>query len=314
MQVEMRARIGAGVGICVCALLLACGGGTAPAPPAADQPAEAPERPVEVYSYPPPVSGNHDEVNLGAFDLVDGIAWRGDAGTVVWATSAAIASPGLAASACPVTLARSIALLRDARYVEVTIDAAGRSDYYAAGSQYAGTSREREAGGRNWRVDLESRDAKRIAGEVVHRERGRLRFDLPILAPEPVAMSAGDQMDHGYEAAGPLSPNEAAVVAAYVELRDAAAARDWPALLAAQGFDDDLARKIRGLPGIDDDLAAHADRFLSPGAPEETTLYATAGGVGARGTNSRGEAFFNFYQLAPCGDRLMLVGIGENPQ
>jgi len=58
-------------------------------------------------------------------------------------------------------------------------------------------------------------------------------------------------------------------------------------------------RKLRGLDGIAEDLERHADRFLDPGDPEEVSLYATIAGIGARGTNSRGEAFFNFYQFAP---------------
>ena len=36
--------------------------------------------------------------------------------------------------------------------------------------------------------------------------------------------------------------------------------------------------------------------------------------VGARGKNPKGSAFFNFYEFSPCGDKLVLVGIGENPQ
>jgi len=306
------------LGLATALLLAGCGGGAPPPPPgtaaATAGPAEAAEPPIEAYQYPPTVSGNYDEINVGTFDLVDGIAWQEEAGTVVWATSEPIASPALAGSACPVALARSIALLRDASWVEVTIDAKGKSNYHAAGTQYAGSSREQEVGGKYWQVDVERREAERISGAVTHRTRGRFDFDLAILRAEPAALSEGERMDHGWDAAGPLTPDADAAKAAYLKLRDAARAHDWPAFLAAHGYDADLVRKLRGLDGIAEDLERHADRFLSPGDPEEVSLYATIAGVGARGTNSRGEAFFNFYQFAPCGDRLVLVGIGENPQ
>jgi hypothetical protein len=37
-------------------------------------------------------------------------------------------------------------------------------------------------------------------------------------------------------------------------------------------------------------------------------------GVGGRGTNSKGEAFFNYYEFTPCGGKLILTSIGLNPQ
>ena len=60
------------------------------------------------------VKGEFSEVNIGTFDLVDGIAWAVDGGTVVYAVSKPIASSTLASAACPVTMARSLAAVRDA--------------------------------------------------------------------------------------------------------------------------------------------------------------------------------------------------------
>jgi hypothetical protein len=36
--------------------------------------------------------------------------------------------------------------------------------------------------------------------------------------------------------------------------------------------------------------------------------------VGAGGVNSKRAKFTNYYQFAPCGGKLVLVGIGLNPQ
>jgi hypothetical protein len=85
-------------------------------------------------------------------------------------------------------------------------------------------------------------------------------------------------------------------------------------MLAAQGFDAQQIGAIQGLPGIEADLQAHKDRFLTPGAPEEPRVSPGEGGVLGGGTNSRGEGYKNWYQFAPCGDALVLIGIGENPQ
>ena len=83
-------------------------------------------------------------------------------------------------------------------------------------------------------------------------------------------------------------------------------------MLAAQGFSAAQIEAIRGLSGINADLAAHAGRFLDPGVPEE--VLAATGQVGARGKDPAGKAFYNFYEFSPCGEKLVLVGIGENPQ
>ena len=88
------------------------------------------------YTYPAPVKGHYKEINIGEFDLVDGIAYpaSGGGGTVVYATNKPIASPMLTDSACPMTQARVLTELRNGRFVEVTLDAAGRSKYFAAGN------------------------------------------------------------------------------------------------------------------------------------------------------------------------------------
>jgi hypothetical protein len=53
---------------------------------------------------------------------------------------------------------------------------------------------------------------------------------------------------------------------------------------------------------------------MEPGAPEGATIEPGTIRVGGKGKNSKGAAFFNFYFFAPCGETLVLVRIGENPQ
>ncbi|HVR93326.1 MAG TPA: hypothetical protein VHI75_05745, partial [Casimicrobiaceae bacterium] len=52
------------------------------------------EEKVAAYTYPAPVKGHYKEINIGEFDLVDGIAYpaTGGAGTVVYVTEKPIAS------------------------------------------------------------------------------------------------------------------------------------------------------------------------------------------------------------------------------
>src|SRR5690242_15478077 len=68
-----------------------------------------PEKPPP-YKYPAPVKGDFHEINLGNFDLVDGVAYpaKGGAATVVYVTSKPMASPLLSDSPCPMTQARSL--------------------------------------------------------------------------------------------------------------------------------------------------------------------------------------------------------------
>jgi len=130
--------------------------------------------------------------------------------------------------------------------------------------------------------------------------------------PAMKELTEGERINGVRPAEGRRTPAEAELIAAYNEQRRAAKAGDLTAVLAAQGFSAAQIASIRGLPGISADLAAHAGRFLDPGVPEEV-LTAT-GQVGARGKDPAGKAFFNFYEFSPCGEKLVLVSIGENPQ
>src|SRR6188474_1396995 len=60
---------------------------------------------ADTQAAPALVKGKFSEVNIGTFDLVDGIAWAIDGGTVVYAVSKPIASSTLVSAACPVTMA-----------------------------------------------------------------------------------------------------------------------------------------------------------------------------------------------------------------
>ena len=302
------------------ALLALCGCGT-PSPggggTTASAPAKAPatEAAPAPYTYPAPVKGHYEEVNTGSFDLVDGIAYTASGGgTVVYVTEKTIASPVLAGSTCPMTQARALTLLRNAAYLEVTLDASGGSSYFAGGTPYAGQGREEDVGGGYWKIAGGELSDGRIAGTVSYKGRGQFEFDLPVFKPGVNEVSEGDRVKGQRADETRRAPSEAEATAAYTTLRRAALAKDLKAMLAAQGFDAKQVASIRGLPDIDADLAAHADRFLDPGTPEEPSVGPGQGSVGGRGKNSKEAAFFNYYQFAPCGDKLVLVGIGENPQ
>jgi hypothetical protein len=308
--------------VCAATLLMACGSpenktaaptGTAaaattvaPAPPAAPPP----------FEYAAPVKGHYKEINTGDFDLVDGLAYPAPAnqGTVVFVTSKPIASPVLSGSTCPMTEARAISLIRDASWAEVTIDAAGRSKFYGAGTQYDGSSRSTDVGSREWTIKGGKPADGKIAGTVAYRGRGTFEFTLPVFTPQMTEVSESDVMDGKRYATDRRTPTEAELTKAYTDMRKAALAMDLKTMLELQGFDAKQVQAIRGLPGIEAGLAAHADRFLDPGTPEEPSLEAGYGGIGGRGKNSKGAAFFNYYYFAPCGNRLLLTGIGLNPQ
>jgi len=296
-------------------LLAGCG-----APPqSSEQPAPDRQSPAnrqakaQPYNYPPPVKGHYAEVNTGDFDLVDGLAYGAAASpVVVYAVSKPVASPVLSAE-CPMTEARALTALRDAGWIEVALKDDGSSDYFAAGTAFAGSSRETEVGGHYWKSRLDKHDGKAV-GAAHHKEHGGFDFDLPLRRPALSQISASEAADgHRGDTSDP-QPEEGAIVAAYQKLREAAAARDLGRFLAEQGYSEAQAAAVRGLAGIEEDFAVFADRFLTPGAPEETQIEPGYGGVGARGTNSKGAAFFNFYGFVPCGSRLVLVDIGENPQ
>ncbi len=296
--------------------LSSCGESTPPSEPTK---AAAVSAPPAAYTYPPPVSGHVADVNTGTFDLVDGIAVpaRGVPATVVYVTSKPIGSPLLARSQCPQTQARALTLLRDAGYVEVVPDAKGRSTHYLEGTPYGGRGRSESVSGREWKISIATADA-RARGEVVRRDRGRFSFDLALLPP-PAAdseVSESERWAAGYASWGGNAPVPTAeqALAAYDRVHAAAAKGDLAAYLERQGFAPTDIESLRGLAGMDADFAAHRDRFLEPGAGEVSTLAAGFASVGARGTNSKGEAFANYYEFTPCGDALVLTSIGLNPQ
>lgn len=305
---------------------VACGGkepgpvthGTAGAAAAASPAAEA--RP-EPYTYPAPVSGHYKEVNTGEFGLVDGLAWgptrAGE--TAVYVTDKPIASPILGAT-CPMAEARALSLLRNARWNEVDLDAAGKSRYFSAGTHYDGTSRSEDVGSHDWkfvRRDERSGSGERIAGKVIHEDYGSFEFDLPVRQPAVLEVSEVERMDGGLYRTDMPTPDATAVVATFAKIRAAALAKDLAGWLAAQGFSAAQIAAIRGLEGIDADLEQHALHFLSPETrkgEEETEMHTGEGYVRAEGANSAGAKFINYYYLVPCGDRLLLGTIGENPQ
>jgi len=267
------------------------------------------------YTYPAPAKGHFKEVNVGEFDVVDGIAYTatGNAGTVVYVTSKAIASPLLADSACPMTRARALTELRNASYMEVTLNSKGISKYFAAGTAFNGSSKDTSPGGRYWQSRLKQ-DASHATGMVVHRTDGHFEFDMPVYTPQVNEFSEGDSSDGlRYDKALP-KPTEAAVNAAFKALHDAALKKDLKALLAAQGFDKKQVAAIRGLDGVDGDFAIYADRFLTPGNPDDFTARPGTAYVHTLGVNSKGKKFANYYHFVPCGTQLVMVRIAENPQ
>src|SRR4029453_19102206 len=148
------------------------------------------EEKVPPYAYAAPVKGHVKEVNIGEFDLVDGIAYPAlnGAGTVVYVASRPIASPMLVDSACPLSQARALATLRKANYAEVTLDAKGKSRYFAAGTPSSGSLTSLSP--REWTSALKA-DAGKAAGNVVHRHYGKFEFDLPL------SRASVDQMTYG---------------------------------------------------------------------------------------------------------------------
>ena len=270
------------------------------------------------YTYPAPVKGIIHEGNIGRFDLVDGIAYvAGDgAGTVVFASSKPIASPMLAGSPCPMTEARSIEILRNASWAEVTANAKGNSKYFAFGKAFGGSTFDQSPGGREFRVYRRPSSPNRIVGTAVHRSYGDFKFDLPIALPEVREVSEMNISDGRKSDETAPRPAEAAVTAAYLAVREAALAKNAKGILAPQGFGEKTIAAIRGLDGIDADLAVFADRFLQPGTPTPGEFTARPGTAYVRteGVNSIGKKFANYYHFNSCGSRLVLVAISENPQ
>src|SRR5580765_1019018 len=123
-----------------------------------------PESKVPPYASRAPVKGHIKELNIGEFDLVDGIAYPSmSGGTVVYVASKPIASPMLVDSACPLTQARALAKLRNASFGEITLDAAGRSKYFSAGTPFGGGLNDLTP--RDWSSTLKT-DAGGASGSV----------------------------------------------------------------------------------------------------------------------------------------------------
>jgi hypothetical protein len=266
---------------------------------------------VPPYAYAAPVKGRVKEVNIGEFDLVDGVASvaPSGAGTVVYVTSRPIASPMLVDSACPLALARAMSTFRKASYAEVTFDAKGRSRYFAAGTPSDGSLTDLSP--RAWTSVLRT-DGGKAAGNVVHRRYGRFEFDLSPSHPGVDELSYGDRQKERKLAATTPTPSEKAVIAAYVAVRDAVHGKDMKATLSAMGFDPKQVVAIRGMDGIDADFEVFAKRFLAPGTPVEPWARPGEGQVVGEGTRANGsKAYRNGYYFDLCGDRLVLTGISE---
>jgi hypothetical protein len=294
-------------------LLLGCGNeqGTGGGAPKADAGArKAVEAKPAPYTYPAPVKGHVKEVNIGEFDLVDGIAYpsRAGSGTVVYVASKAIASPMLVDSACPLTQARALSKLRNASFAETTLDAAGRSKYFSAGTPFGGSLTDLTP--RDWSSTLKT-DASRAAGSVTHRQYGKYEFDLPVSNPKFDQISDGDRQQKRKLPATTPKPGAQAITAAYVALRDAALKKDLKATLSALGFDAKQSVAIRGMDGIDADFLVFADRFLTPGTPGDPWDKPGAGQVRGEGLKASGKKYFNDYYFDVCGDRLILTAVVE---
>jgi hypothetical protein len=265
---------------------------------------------VPPYAYPAPVKGHIKELNIGEFDLVDGIAYPSTAGggTVVYVASKPIASPMLVDSACPLTQARALAKLRNASFGEITLDAAGRSKYFSAGTPFGGSLTDLTP--RDWSSTLKT-DASRAAGSVTHRQYGKYEFDLPLSNPKFDQISDGDRQQKRKLPATTPKPGAQAITAAYVALRDAALKKDFKATLSALGFDAKQSAAIRGMDGIDADFLVFADRFLTPGTPGDPWDKPGAGQVRGEGLKASGKKYFNDYYFDVCGDHLVLTYIVE---
>ena len=287
------------------ATLVVLGCGKEPSVPAAAP--KVVEEKIPPYTYPAPVKGHVKEVNIGEFNLVDGIAYTPTvgSGTVVYVVSKPIASPLLADAACPLTQARALAKLRNASYAEVTFDAAGHSKYVAAGTPFDGSM-----GDGAWSSTLKG-DAGHVSGSVVHPRHGHFDFDLPLSTPKYDQITWRDQDQGRKPSPTTPKPTAQAIKAAYGALHDAAQKKNLKAMLAALGFDGKQIAAIRGLDGIDADLVVFADRFLAPGTTEDPSSRPGEGQVRAEGAKADGRKFVNDYYFDLCGEKLVLTGIVE---
>ena len=302
-------------GLAACALamtLASCGNeqGSGNAPKAGAAAPKVVESKAAPYSYPAPVKGHIKEINIGEFDLVDGIAYpsMSGAGTVVYVASKPIASPMLVESACPLTQARALSKLRNASFGEITLDAAGRSKYFSAGTPFGGSLTDLTP--RDWSSTLKT-EGGRASGSVTHRQYGKYEFDLPLSNPKFDQISDGDRQQKRKLPATTPKPGAQAITAAYAALRDAALKKDLKATLVALGFDAKQIAAIRGMDGIDTDFLVFADRFLTPGTPGDPWDKPGAGQVRGEGLKASGKKYFNDYYFDVCGDRLVLTYIVE---
>lgn len=273
------------------------------------------EAPLTAYTYPAPVKGTFrdSDQNIPSFDIVDGLAYpsHDGSGTVVWVTAKPIASPLVATSACPMTEARFLILLRNSPWAELTLQANGKSKYFAAGNPYGGSMRD-ASGDSQWTSERQTGAAGRVAGSFHHRTDGAFSFDLPVSSPAIPQVSYGEAQHGLYVDGATPKPDPQAVAAVYKQLHDAAVKKDLQGILAAQGFDAKEIAAIRGLPGIDQDVEAFADRFMEPGTGLDPDVRVGEGHLGAQGVNSKGKKFYNYYYFDACGDRLLLNVIAVN--
>lgn len=294
------------------ATLLVVGCGKESSTPAAAP--KAVQEKIPPYAYPAPVKGHLklDPSNGGAFDLVDGIAYTPTVGqgTVVYVVSKSIASPVLADAACPLSAAQAMAKLRNANFAEVTLNAAGHSSYFAAGTPFNGSVGDLTAG--DWSSTLKG-DAGHAQGSLVHRRYGQFDFDLAVSTPKYDQISWGDQDKKRKVSPTTPKPTPEQLTAAYQALHAAAAKKDLKAMLLALGFDEAQSKAIRGLDGIDADFALFADRFLNPGTPEDDPSNKPGGGqVRAAGAKaSSGKNYVDDYYFDLCGEKLILTDITE---
>jgi hypothetical protein len=134
-------RVGCVVACCVALAAVGCDKVPTPAPkPPAPKVAEQ----VPAYTYGAPVKGHYKEINLGEFDVVDGVAYPAPNGTACRLHHREADRVSRSRLGMPMTLARSHAPSRFA-LSRVTLDK-GVSKYYAAGSAFSGSSYETEVG------------------------------------------------------------------------------------------------------------------------------------------------------------------------
>jgi hypothetical protein len=305
----------AGIGLFGCNSKTATDQGQAGAGGKATAAAGEAEAPVTAYTYPAPVQGTFrdSDQNVPRFDIVDGLAYpsHDGSGTVVWVTAKPIASPLVTASACPMTEARALILLRNSPWAEVTLDAKGKSAYFAAGKPYGGSMREGSAGN-PWTSERKASAPDRVSGSFRHRADGAFSFDLPVSSPAVPQVSFGEAQHGSYVDAATPKPSPQGIAEVYRKLHDAAVKKDLKGILQAQGFDAKEIAAIRGLAGIDQDVEAFADRFMDPGTGTDPDVRAGQGHLGAQGVNSKGKKFYNYYYFDACGDRLLLTAVAVN--